>query len=415
MEAPKADSNIGRVTSPVVTHATRQQVLRIIEDPKECIMLYQQLASSVKTEALLLLPNGFKLTSAQKLGIIDSLIEASEKRAADVRILCPIDESDNSLVRSIQNPANRVTVQTYQKYCFGSIFFIVNSNESIRTELISPDSQEFESAVGISVYSSSKLSVDSFKTFFEVLWNQTSLSEEFRKRERMKDEFIAVASHELRTPIQPIIGFAYLAVKGKVSQEEAWTSVLKEARRLQQLANDILDVSKLESGNMIYFKEYEKINQLLLSIVNSTRNNLPAKVQINLEFDEAEKELEVWMDRSRIAQVITNLVGNAVKFTEQGEIKIQCRALRNESKIEIRVSDTGKGISDEIMPLLFQKFATRGHGNVQNHQGTGLGLYISKAIVEGHGGEILAFNNADTGATFVITLPISPSITSHKS
>jgi len=282
----------------------------------------------------------------------------------------------------------------------------VNSEEFIRADLKNSDSKEIEAALGLAVYSNSRPSIESFKTFFDVLYNQIIINEDFRKREKVKDEFIAVASHELRTPIQPILGFAFLARKGKMKQEEAWDGVLKEARRLQQLANDILDVSKMESGSMMYFMENERVNQILVSLANSVKNDLPSNVQISVEYPEADANIEIRLDRSRFIQVISNLIGNAIKFTENGSIKIQSKTLRNENKIEITVSDTGKGLSVDILPLLFQKFATKGHGNVQNHKGTGLGLFICKAIVNAHNGHMSAFNNKDGGATFVITLPI---------
>jgi signal transduction histidine kinase len=407
MEASGIVGRSGIIRQPYMIEGNTQEITRVIEDPKESLTLYQHLAASVKSEALLLLPSSLELVRAHKLGIIDKLVEASEKRGATVRILCPVDESNNSLIKSIQSASKRVTVLSFQKYNFRSIFFIVDSNEFIRAELKNPDAQQFEYAVGLSVYSSSKPSVDSFKTFFDVLWDQMSLNEDFRKRDKLKDEFIAVASHELRTPIQPIIGYAFLAKKGKVSQEEAWDAVLKEARRLQQLANDILDVSKMDSGNIVYFMDNDKINSLLVSIADSVKNVLPPNVSISVEFDEAETDLEIWIDRSRITQLISNLLNNAMKFTERGRIRILSKALHNENKIEINVIDTGRGISDEMMPMLFQKFATRGHGNVQNNKGTGLGLYLCKAIVHGHNGDISAFNNSEGGATFVITLPIS--------
>ena len=397
-----------KVSSPFITDVEeKQNVVRVIDDPKECLSIYQKLASSTKSEALLLLPSAFELSRAQRLGIISNLTEEADKRGVNVRILCPVDESNNDLVRSIQDVYKRVKISTYQKYSFKSIFLIVDSNQFIRAELKNPDADDFESVFGLAVYSNSKPSVESFKTFFDIAWNQITLSEEFRNRERAKDDFLAVASHELRTPIQPILGYAYLAAKGKVSQEEAWDGVLKEARRLQQLANDILDVTKFESGNMIYFMDHEKINRLLASIANSVKKDLPDGLEIAVEYDEAEADLQIWMDRSRMSQVITNIIGNAMKFTEQGSIKIQSKAMRDENKIEIRVSDTGKGISKDVMPMLFQKFATRGHGEVQNRKGSGLGLYICRAIVNGHDGEISAFNNGDRGATFVISLPIS--------
>lgn len=406
MDVPQAISNGEIVSSRRVSEEWIQEIMRIIEDPKESMMLYQRLASSVTSEAQLLLPNGSEFVRAHRLGIIGKLIEASENKGADVRILCPIDESNRSLVSSIQAVSKRLTILKYEKYSFSSIFLIVNSKEFIRADLKNSDSKEIEAALGLAVYSNSRPSIDSFKTFFDVLYDQIIMNEDFRKREKVKDEFIAVASHELRTPIQPILGFAFLARKGKMKQEEAWDGVLKEARRLQQLANDILDVSKMESGSMMYFMENERVNQILVSMANSVKNDLPSNVQISVEYPEADANIEIQLDRSRFIQVISNLIGNAIKFTENGSIKIQSKTLRNENKIEITVSDTGKGLSVDILPLLFQKFATKGHGNVQNHKGTGLGLFICKAIVSAHNGDMSAFNNKDGGATFVITLPI---------
>jgi len=232
--------------------------------------------------------------------------------------------------------------------------------------------------------------------------------DDLKKKEQLQDEFIAVASHELRTPIQPILGFALLARKGLMSEEEAWDGVLEEARKLQHLANDILDVSRIESATLKYDMKNEKINHLLSSIIESVRNEIKKQeVSISMDYDEAEADLEIEADRSRITQLVTNIVGNAIKFTDKGSIKIESKAFPEQNKLEIRISDTGKGIADEVMPKLFEKFVTKGHGNIENNKGTGLGLYISKAIVKAHSGEISAFNNKDGGATFLIVIPIS--------
>jgi len=232
--------------------------------------------------------------------------------------------------------------------------------------------------------------------------------DDLKKKELLQDEFIAVASHELRTPIQPILGFALLARKGLMSEEEAWDGVLEEARKLQHLANDILDVSRIESATLKYDMKNEKINHLLTSITESVRNEIKKQeVSISLGYHEAEADIEIEVDRARITQLITNIVVNAIKFTDKGFIRIESKAIPEQNKLEIRISDTGKGIADEVMPKLFEKFVTKGHGNIQNNKGTGLGLYISKAIVKAHGGEISAFNNKDGGATFLIVLPIS--------
>jgi signal transduction histidine kinase len=110
-----------------------------------------------------------------------------------------------------------------------------------------------------------------------------------------------------------------------------------------------------------------------------------------------------------MTQVLSNVIGNAVKFTEKGSVKIECRAFASKNRVEIKVSDTGSGIPEQIMPNLFGKFVTKSAGQADGHGGTGLGLFISKAIMNAHKGEIYAYNNATGGATFTIVLPVSQS------
>jgi PAS domain S-box-containing protein len=234
-------------------------------------------------------------------------------------------------------------------------------------------------------------------------------NEELKAKEQLKNEFIAIASHELRTPIQPLLGYAILAKKGKVSPEAAWEGILKEARRLQQLANDILDVSRIESDSLTYQMEKVAIASVLESVADSARANLSKYVSMDLAIDGASKELEMDLDRSRMTQVVSNIVGNAVKFTKSGMIKIECQAFLSKNKIEIKVSDTGSGISEQVLPNLFGKFVTKNSGDTNGHGGSGLGLFISKAIVTAHKGRISAYNNATGGATFAIVLPIEQS------
>ena len=234
-------------------------------------------------------------------------------------------------------------------------------------------------------------------------------NEELKLKEQLKNEFIAIASHELRTPIQPLLGYAILAKKGKVSQEAAWEGILREARRLQQLANDILDVSRIESSSLTYQMEKVAINDLLISVVDSAMANVSKEVALELAVDDTSRDLEVDLDRSRITQLLSNVIGNAVKFTKKGSIKVECRAFAEKNKAEIRVSDTGAGIPEQILPNLFGKFVTKSAGDTDGHGGTGLGLFISKAIVTAHKGVIYANNNATGGATFTIVLPIDQS------
>jgi signal transduction histidine kinase len=232
--------------------------------------------------------------------------------------------------------------------------------------------------------------------------------DKLRRKEKLQDEFISIASHELRTPIQPILGYAYLARKGKLNNEKAWDGVLEEARRLQQLANDILDVSRIESGTLTYNMHKEKINQLLESILESARSELKNQdLALLFKCEEVEKDLEIEIDRHRMTQAVSNILTNAIKFTDKGAIRVESNVFHDQNKLEIRISDTGQGIDDVILPKLFEKFVTKGHNDVENKQGTGLGLYICKNIVKAHGGQLFAFNNMEGGATFVMELPIS--------
>jgi signal transduction histidine kinase len=228
----------------------------------------------------------------------------------------------------------------------------------------------------------------------------------FQIRENLKDEFIAVASHELRTPIQPILGLALLAKKGRISQEEAWEQVLREARRLQQLANDILDVSRIETGNLTYRMQHENITDIIEAVVKTLRaSEYAEKVSINLTIGNEVRSTNSRLDRSRITQLLLNIIGNAVKFTGEGDVDIKAEVNREKNRIEIFVSDTGGGIPDDILRNLFKKFVTKGVGDTARH-GSGLGLYISRAIISAHDGNIYVCNNEKKGATFAIHLPI---------
>ena len=237
---------------------------------------------------------------------------------------------------------------------------------------------------------------------------------ELRKKEKLQDEFIAVASHELRTPIQPILGYALLARKKRISEEMAWDAVLKEARRLQQLANDILDVSRIDSGALECHIRPEKINEIIIALAESSKAELHNGVSIHVKHDPSEAQIEVDLDRPRIVQVLTNLLVNALKFTDSGSVTLATKAYLDKNLFEIEVSDTGKGIPAEVQPILFEKFATKGHGDASQNKGTGLGLYICKAIISAHSGTITARNTECGGATFQILLPISQKITNSK-
>jgi signal transduction histidine kinase len=254
-----------------------------------------------------------------------------------------------------------------------------------------------------------------------------------KEMDKMKDEFINVAAHELRTPIQPIIGLSEV-LRSKMRNNDSGNNpssnsenqefvdvILRNGQRLEKLVEDVLDVTKIESQSLELHKEHFDLNDLIISIIDdivaaeaeSMVYGLTArrKGKNNVKITYQPRHLPVYADRNRITQVISNLLNNAQKFTSEGYVVVTTDKKidennnsnnNNHSIAIINVCDTGSGVDPEIMPRLFTKFSSR------SFSGTGLGLYICKNIVEAHGGRIWAENNKDgKGATFSFTLPMA--------
>jgi len=231
----------------------------------------------------------------------------------------------------------------------------------------------------------------------------TKAYEQLEYKDKLKDEFISIASHELRSPVQPILGFAELAKDGSISHQEAWDGIIKHALRLEKVSKTILDVSRIESKELKYNMRTLNINKLVDSVVEYHKVNLKKTVSIEVILDKC--EVKVLADHNLFTQVLDNIIGNAQKFTEQGTITIETRVIAKENKIEILVRDTGPGVLPDVLPNIFDKFVTK-NPTAANVHGAGLGLYISKAIVTAHQGKISIFNNKEKGATVKIELPI---------
>jgi signal transduction histidine kinase len=237
-------------------------------------------------------------------------------------------------------------------------------------------------------------------------------NEELKKLDRLKDEFISVASHELRTPIQPILGLSEV-LHDKIKdtkQIELIDAIIRNAKRLQRLTEDILDVSKIESQSLNLNKQQFNLNDVISNVVQDypkqIENGNNSNSNVKLSYKPEDKLVVVEADKARIVQVISNLLSNAVKFTKVKGCTITITTEKKQNQeIIVKIKDTGTGIDPEILPRLFSKFASK------SYQGTGLGLYISKSIVEAHGGRMWAENNDNNnnhgakGATFYFTLP----------
>jgi len=249
-----------------------------------------------------------------------------------------------------------------------------------------------------------------------------------QEHDKMQKEFINIAAHELRTPIQPILGIAEMMNmsldskdKIEVSREEV-KMIMRNAERLEQLSSDILVLSRIESGNMQLNREQvdlaEKIERIVVDLQTSVANknvnltfeyNTAQLPQSSTDSNEGSKEIMVDADRTKLFEVLSNLIRNAVKFTDEGTITVSLAKSEDNRFAIVSIRDTGRGIDQEIMPRLFEKFATK------SESGTGIGLFIARAIVEAHGGTIWGANNKDgKGATFTFTLPLSDHIQSKE-
>jgi signal transduction histidine kinase len=236
--------------------------------------------------------------------------------------------------------------------------------------------------------------------------------EKVKESEKMKSEFINIAAHELRTPIQPILGLTdiiYSKIKDK-EQHEILDIVMRNAYRLKRLSDNLLDVTKIESQSLMLKKEKLNLNVLISEVLKEYVNKKLKQQMVKISYDfKYADDIIVEADRVRLAQVIRNLIDNALKFTTMYNNQttifvIVDKKKEGEGKEQaiVSVKDTGAGISKDVLPKLFSKFTTG-----DSSTGTGLGLYICKNIIEAHGGKIWAENNLNgKGATFRFKLPI---------
>jgi len=246
----------------------------------------------------------------------------------------------------------------------------------------------------------------------------TIANEKLRHSRDLQEAFISIAAHELKNPIQPLLGIAdYLETlqNSVVGTEKIEVSkgdieiIVRNARRLERLSNDILDVSRIEGKSLRLNKQSFDLNREIEDVVRDTQMyglNNGERAQITFRAGATpDGAIMIHADKSRIYEVISNLLGNAIKYTDNGSIRI-ISAITKDKFALVRVKDTGRGISPQLLPQLFSKFGAVGNPN-DVKSGTGLGLFIARGIIDAHGGKIWAENNKDEkGASFTFTLPI---------
>ncbi|MGB6592870.1 MAG: ATP-binding protein, partial [Candidatus Nitrosopolaris sp.] len=360
--------------------------IEVIPNSARAKEIYLNLVKCANEEVLLIFPTTNAFIRQHKMGVVQIAKEAAEKRNVKVRMLMPRHESTEPLVLSLtEEDAHHyrkydIDVRYYIEQTSGTkaTILVVDRKHSLIMELRDDSKTTFDEAVGFSTYSDSRPGVLSYVSIFENIWLQTEMYKKVKEAERMQKEFIDIAAHELRNPIQPILILSQLLLSktGNIEQYgELLEPISRNAKRLNRLAGDILDLTQIESQSLQLHAEQFNLRDMILNTIADSKKEYKDNIGLELV---CENDIFVEADRSRLNQVVSNLLDNAIKFTKVGTIITT--AEQKDIHVVISVRDTGIGIDPEILPRLFTRFATKSESGT----GTGLGLFISKSIIEAH-------------------------------
>jgi two-component system, OmpR family, sensor histidine kinase VicK len=406
----EVDSRLHKLVSKITEKEAVEEStnIKIIQNPRESIKLAYDIVKSAKEEVLRIFPSINAFRRQTRIGIMHLFKEAVEQ-GVKVRILITGDEQQIiQITNEVSLALPQIDIRAIDKSLHTRIgIVVVDRKESLIIESKDDTKDNSYDASGLAAYSNSKPIALSYASIFESLWKQAELNEQLKVHNKIQKEFINIAAHELRTPIQPILSLSEL-LRSKISdnndeQKELLDTIIRNAKRLKRLADDILDVTKIESQSLQLKKERINITQMILNALADYRRNdtnkeeEKEKIKVVVAFKE---DIFVEADRDRLNQVVCNLISNAFKFTEEEGI-VSITAEKKDNQILISIKDSGAGIDQEILPILFSKFASK------SFSGTGLGLFISRNIIEAHGGKMWAENNLDgKGARFSFSLPL---------
>jgi two-component system sensor histidine kinase VicK len=410
-----------------IEEGIKPEVIETIREPKATQERVFELIRSANEEILVIFSTSNAFRRQENAGAVDFLRRTAKSKDLKVRILSPFDDYVRNIIDKIKREHKvRIEIKNIEEPLQINVSILIVDRASLLSAELKSDWKETSlEAIGLATYSNSKPTVLSYVSIFESLWNQTELYEETRQlyqqlksHDKMKQEFMDIAAHELRTPIQPILGLAQV-LKDQISdstQIRFLDVILRNAKRLERLQEDMLDVTRIEGGSMKIYKESFNLNELIFHVLQDFSIQLKDDNRIKLSY---RRDGDVWViaDKNRIIQVISNLLDNAIKFTKAGRILVQLRKrkgkkIADNNQVIVSVKDEGPGIDPSITPRLFTKFTSK------SQKGTGLGLFISKSIIKAHGGEIWAKNNrvsrrkrgggssSGSGTTFSFSLPV---------
>jgi two-component system, OmpR family, sensor histidine kinase VicK len=432
-----------------IQRGTEEEFIETIKDPYEVQKLTYDLIKNSRSEIMVVCATSNAFLRQVRAGSFKLLEGAASDYGVNIRILSPSNKKILRFAKRYETSTfqyqNQIKVRHLKENFQTRIsLLLVDKKYSLTVELNDDTRNRTIDAIGISTYSNSKSTVLSYASIFETLWRQSELydrleelNEELRLRDIAQREFINTAAHELRTPIQPILGLSEIVLKSNKDQDlnEYLVIIARNAERLHRLTNNILDVTKIEGKILRLDKELVNLDMLISSLVTEYQTALERKRIGKVgKYDKDSNNEEdynkharglfchilyqppsesgpfiIEADKDRIIQVLSNLLNNALNSSHQRMIRDNIAVLPIEvsmkrdntsEEIVIMVNDKGMGIDKSIIEKMFTKFVTTSDG------GTGLGLYVSKSLIEAHGGRIWAYNNTDEqGATFCFTLP----------
>ncbi|MGI0019625.1 MAG: sensor histidine kinase [Nitrososphaera sp.] len=388
-----------------IEEGIKPEFIETIKDPVRIQALAYDILKGARKEVLIMFSTANAFQRQERAGALKLLTKEIEKVGITAKILTPFSDEVRSFVeRLARQPqcAGRIVVQhVHPASQTTTSLLVVDSTYSLAVEVKDDTKETSIEAMGLATFSNSKATVQTYVSIFNTLWKQAQLYEQLEVHDRMQKEFIDIAAHELRSPMQPIIGMSEILLHRITDEQnrELVNIIIRNAERLRQLSENILDVTRIESRSLQMHKESFDVNQVIGKAVEDARSLIVHRDRLRISF--APKGcVSVNADRARIAQVIYNLLDNAIKFTKEGTILPSAEVIDGFAIVSIR--DSGRGIDPEIFPTLFSKFASK------SEKGTGLGLFIAKSVVQSHGGKIWARNNENgKGATFAFSLPVA--------
>jgi signal transduction histidine kinase len=399
--------------------------VKVLSDPIEIRKTYLSLIESAKSEISLIIATPNALQRNYKGGIISMLIEASEKRNVTVNLVIPTYENDKiqddflhseSLANNYKFKIKSIAAVTTQTHKIKTTFLIVDKKSVFIIDVKDDNKEKFIEAVGYATFHTSKSRTESYNFIFDTIWRQADLYESLREANRnliysyqkleehdaMEKEFINLAAHELRTPSQSIIGYSEMLKDLPERNKQYEEAISRNAERLYSLVTNMLSIARIESQTMKLNKTVFDLNVKIENVIRDVRQQVEIRKADKVRIDfKPSGRINIIADKEKIFQVFANLLNNAIKFTSEGAINISVKEKEKSNEAIVTIKDSGPGIDPDIIPHLFSKFKTK------SEKGLGLGLYISKNIVEAHQGKIEAFNNPNSkGATFIVTLPL---------